>query len=290
MQYFLLIFGVFFYFQSMAQFNIDLGNDTIFCPPYPDTVQANHQMGSNLMIQQGTAPYTYAWHMEPYHFPGSTLVFHASTFLDDTTSATPNFLGGLDEIMFFLTVVDANNQTAMDSIKVYSPKFSVGFPIQQEAILLGDSILTGYPNIWGGIPPLTYLWRPNHGLLDSTNASFWTKPTQTTAYYLTVTDSAGCKGSAGISVIVYVSSLGVDEMIAEERDIVLYPNPITGAINLKDEGEIVKRVQIMDAFGRLLAEIKSNDFPYNMGNFAKGTYILKIETEVGFTSRSIVLK
>lgn len=57
----------------------------------------------------------------------------------------------------------------------------------------GDSVfLSGMHNVGGGFPPYEYLWRPNHGLSDSTSLSFWAKPEFSIAYYVTKTDSAGC--------------------------------------------------------------------------------------------------
>ncbi|MFD1553082.1 hypothetical protein DNU06_12190 [Putridiphycobacter roseus] len=290
MKYILFVFSFLIYQNSICQFSIDLGNDTVFCPAYPDTATVSHQLGINTIFNQGTPPYSYSWYMAPYTFPGSSLVFHASTFLDDTATLTPNFLGGLDEMEFFLSVTDANNQIAKDSITIYYPKFTFGLPIQYESILLGDSILTGFVNVFGGIPPLTYLWRPNHGLLDSTNTDFWTKPLQTTAYHLTLTDSAGCKGTGGTAVIVYISSLSIENLIAEENNIVLYPNPSTGIIYINDEKQSTNSVQIFDAMGRFLVEMEPSNFQFDLSNFAKGTYLLQIETDENVISRRIILK
>jgi len=267
---------------------IDLGNDTVFCPPFPDTSQVVNTLGTNLQIDQGVAPFTYKWTMVPHVIGSFTL--YASHYLSDTTIAQPALLGGKDEMRFFLSVTDATGQEASDSITVYSPHFMIHLGYFIHHIVEGDSIQLGCNNIAGGMGPLTYLWRPNHGLLDSTSVNFWTKPSITTAYYPTVTDSVGCKAQAGFGCIVVVNYLNINETLKSSKPITLFPNPTTGTIQLKDDQNQAINVQIFDANGRLIDEIYPNNFPYNLSNYAKGTYFLKIETEIGRENRTIVLE
>ena len=274
-----------------SQMTIDLGSDTVFCPPYPDSTQVNHLLGTNLLISQGTPPYTYLWETDPYYFPNSGFTLYTSDYLNDTTLANPILSGGRDTMAFILTVTDAAGQTASDSITVYNPLFFIHLGYFIHAILPGDSIQLGCSNIAGGMGPLTYLWRPNHGLLDSTNATFWTKPTVTTAYYPTVTDSAGCKAMAGTACIVVISGLDVIDHFSENSStIALYPNPTTGKVQLKDGKKLAKRIQIFNANGQFITEVLPTNFPYDMSHFAKGTYHLKITTSTNVEQRIVILK
>ncbi|MDX1349413.1 MAG: T9SS type A sorting domain-containing protein [Putridiphycobacter sp.] len=275
---------------GFGQMTIDLGNDTVFCPPYPDTVPITNVLGTNLVIDQGTAPYTFTWFTEPYLIPYTSFTLFTSDYLNDTTIAEPILQGGRDTMEFFLTVTDATGQTATDSLVVYHSFFTVHLGYFVHYILEGDSIQLGCNNIGGGMGPLNYLWRPNHGLLDSTSVNFWTKPTVTTAYYPTVTDSVGCKAQAGFGCIVVVNYLNIIEALKSNSLITLFPNPTTGTIQLKDDQNQAINVQIFDATGKFVLEIKPVDFPFDMSGFTKGIYFLNIQTEVGVETRTVVLE
>lgn len=269
---------------------IDLGNDTVFCPPYPDTAQVSNILGSNLIISGGQPPYNFEWSTEPYSLSFGNFTLYTSDYLNDSTIAQPALSGGRDTMQFYLTVTDANGQSATDSIIVYTPVFYIHLGYFIHHITLGDSVHLNCLNIDGGIGPLTYLWRPNHGLLDSTNASFWTKPEVNTAYYVTVTDSKGCKVRAGSGCIVVVEYLGIDDLLNSESLVTLSPNPTTGTILLKDEENITKNIQIYDAIGRFIADVLPSSFPYDLSSYAKGTYFFKIETEEGNETKTVVLE
>jgi hypothetical protein len=53
---------------------------------------------------------------------------------------------------------------------------------------------------------------PNHGLTDSTSLAFWAKPANFVAYYLTLTDSAGCVATGAPVYHVNVLPVSVVKM------------------------------------------------------------------------------
>lgn len=70
-------------------------------------------------------------------------------------------------------------------------------------------MLEGNPELIGGTPittsPITYSWYPNQDLSDISVANPSVNPKETTVYYLTITDTLGCKGTDSVLVTVFPS-------------------------------------------------------------------------------------
>ncbi|MEO6883528.1 MAG: gliding motility-associated C-terminal domain-containing protein [Bacteroidia bacterium] len=66
------------------------------------------------------------------------------------------------------------------------------------SICKGDSVQLGKAVLQG----FTYNWYPTTGLSNNTSAQPWAKPAQTTTYYLSVQDSAGCSSTDTVTVTV----------------------------------------------------------------------------------------
>jgi len=73
----------------------------------------------------------------------------------------------------------------------------------------------------------TYLW--NNSSIDS---SFYVKPTATTVYTVTGSNSSGCKGTSDVSVFVGNCTEGVNAIASNTPDIEVYPNPTTRQFDL----------------------------------------------------------
>jgi hypothetical protein len=273
-----------------CQMTIDLGNDTVFCSG--DTVR---ELGTNLTIIGGQPPYVYSWSISEPYLLGGTIPLYTYHFLSDTSIQNPLLIDGFGltatSQKFIVEVEDSNGQIAIDTIIVHFSTFVIDITFLNIYILYGDTVhFNAGSAVSGGLGPLSYLWRPNHGLIDSTSINFWAAPQHNINYYPVVTDSAGCSFEAPAYYSVYVGFLDVNETLESNKSITLYPNPTTGSIQLKDEEKQAKTVQIFDAFGKFITEVKPIDFPYDMSHFAKGTYFLNIQTDVGLETRTVVLE
>lgn len=184
----LIIFFLSFSLISFSQLTIKAGKDTTYCAGFsPDTMY----LGENLVIENGTEPFSYRWECRFELTPN--LIFTASDFLHDTTSANPYFIDWLtlpNRFRFTLHVTDSENNTAKDSITV---GFSgCGCPTGYQVIRLnkGDSVWLD-----AGIPSAniekTY-WEPSYGLSNPDSSATWCKPDSTMNYSIVSVDTFGC--------------------------------------------------------------------------------------------------
>ena len=81
---------------------------------------------------------------------------------------------------------------------------------------------------------------------------------------------------------------GIDEY--ELNNVVVYPNPTTGLILIKNEELRMKSVEVYDVFGKLLNVMSVNDHTANLdlSGYAKGTYFVRVITERGIVTKRVV--
>jgi hypothetical protein len=190
MKQLLLTYCIFLmYLPLNAQLKVDAGNDTTFCSGFGQTDTLF--LGSGLKIENGAPPYSYRWETKLELTPN--LIFTASDFLNDTTSANPYFKDWLalpNRIRFTVQVTDAENNTAKDSITV---GFSgCGCPTGYQVIHLnkGDSVWLD-----AGIPSDNIekiYWEPAYGLSNPDSSATWCKPDSTMNYSIVSVDTFGC--------------------------------------------------------------------------------------------------
>jgi hypothetical protein len=280
----LLFMGV--VFQAMTQLKADAGQDIVVCVNLDGNVESR-AIGGTPAATGGIEPYSYYWEAEYIRTIGNYFDrISAADFLSDTTAANPLvILAEGDTIHFRLTVTDATGAIAIDSSTVYFSRFFTHAGYQELTINQGDSVyLSGMTNVAGGIAPYEYLWRPNHGLSDSTSLSFWAKPFESIAYYLTLTDSAGCTATGAPSYYVFVQHASVNEQ-SENPAIKIFPNPAVDLVNVEINNPISGRLTlgISDNSGRLLYEKETDDHyvEFPLSGYPSGIYILHIRSESG---------
>ena len=263
-----------------GQFVANAGEDIVVCSDWNgvDTVE----IGGNPTASGGTPPYTYIWETS---WTVGSWTYTASDFLNDTTLPNPSVINSGEDLMFYLTVIDNNSNICTDTIHVDFSNFGTHLAYFTYEIQEGDSIfLSGFENVMGGIPPLQYLWRPNHGLSDSTSLSFWAKPEQSVAYYLTVTDSSGCFAVGAPVYIVNVIPVSINTNYSKARTIV-FPNPSTDYLTLSIEETIEERItyRIFNNLGQLIVEKETpnNKITIKTVNLNRGIYFFVITSETG---------
>jgi len=218
--YLALLFSIFICFslKSYSQLTVNVGKDTTYCTKLYRT---EIPMGLKVNIQNGVAPYTYAWEctIVPY---GILEPQTASDILNDSTLISPKIKDEVGlyakQIKLKLHVTDHAGNTAMDSINV---RFSVfGYLDRNWVIELnkGDSILFIHTTIGGGIEPLTFKWQPRTGLSNPDNLVTWAKPEVSTEYEIIATDSCGCVSEPNLVYDVKVITTNVEEFTAQKEN------------------------------------------------------------------------
>ena len=134
-------------------------------------------------------------------------------------------------------------------------------------ITSGGSTTLSVPNN----PQWSYLWSTG-----ATTNSITVSPTQTTAYYVTVTNGP-CVATAGVNVTVVT---GVNEW--GTADLHIYPNPTTGIVNVElgtAEGWKNGEIQVFDVYGRMLTVVETmytSSLQIDLSRYATGVYMLKV--------------
>lgn len=278
--------------MTFSQLNVDAGQDTTICVTWNSTSPLI--LGGNPTASGGTAPYTYSWEANYVYTVGSfTTIIPASTFLSDTTIANPNFVYSVESpVVFSLKVSDALGQITFDTVIVSFSTFGTHLLEYSHSMFAGDSIkFVSTPNVGGGTPPFTYLWKPNNGLIDSTlYNNFWLKPIVSTSYYITVTDSVGCVVSGTPVFHIYIDHLGIDDLLnSAEEKIVVYPNPTNGKLLLKNSGLDIYNIKIFNHQGKLLEESSNHkEKDIDLSSFEDGTYTIVFTIDGVSTSKQII--
>ncbi|MEA3463008.1 MAG: T9SS type A sorting domain-containing protein [Bacteroidota bacterium] len=271
MGYFIRIFTLILIFAvsnvCYSQVGADAGNDTAFC-------SSNYEgatIGGNPSAIGGTEPYTYTWSAK-YEYAGR--IYTASSFLEDTSVANPVFSSSFDDsAVFHLSVTDANDDIAFDSVMVRFSNYIICLGECRHEISLGDSAQLGHC-ISGGIPPFKYAWTPEKTLSDPTSESPWAKPQSYTHYELVYTDSIGCQTTFHCHVYIIPSGIETDDSGGDYLQI--YPNPASGIVNFtfnhpQHDNSVLK---LFSVEGRLVKEALVNDpvLTVDLSDLGQGLY------------------
>lgn len=266
----------------------DAGIDHAICVRINTGVDSSI-IGGQPSVTGGVPPYSYSWSFTLIDPSGYET--HASHFLNDTTLANPmvvnysNYYNDHSNLPYlYLKVTDSTGATSMDSIRITFSTFvmtlggTISFYITQ-----GDSVHCFGGDVSGGIGPSTYLWTPNHGLIDSTNYEFWTMPDTTTRYTLTITDSLGCSqsGQEGI-VAVTVFPVGIEN--GPKTSLKVYPNPASDYLQIERKGQMeTETFSLYDITGKeiLKTQIHSELQQIDVSQLAKGSYTYLLGKSTG---------
>lgn len=275
----------FYYGSIIGQCFTNAGPDIIICTNMfgVDTTQ----IGVTSSTIGGIPPYTYSWETNYTVTVGiTTITKTASEFLNDTTLETPLVVASAENpVIFILTVTDSIGNICTDTVVIQFSHFMINLGYLTFNIAQGDSIYLNYgTNVSSNFPPFQYLWKPNIGLSDSTSYAFWAKPNSSVAYYVTLTDSAGCSIEVAPYYYINVSPVGLNEFKNERFKITAFPNPTKGIINFFGEYENNCNLlfEFFDTKGQLIKKTESKDrtFQLKTDAFSKGIIFYKV-TEQG---------
>ncbi len=76
----------------------------------------------------------------------------------------------------------------------------------------------------------------------------------------------------------------------ELNNVVVYPNPTTGLVQIKNEEWRMENVEVYDAYGKLLnrTSVNGHTASLDLGGYAAGTYFVRITTEKGVVTKRVV--
>lgn len=267
-----------FSFSTYGQLSLKIGNDTTYCAD-PNTTFI--PMGLKVNIQNGVAPYTYAWECEivPY---GTLKPQTASDVLNDSTLMSPTLTDGVwlyaaDKNKFILHVTDHAGNHVKDSLNV---KFSTcgcvtGYQVIE--LMQGDSVLLDAGKPGGSIA--AYYWEPELGLLTPDSPATWCKPTVTTDYNIVRVDTSGCICSCH-AYQIRVTPTG-SEVIQSNAERILQPVQKGSKVYFSNRSNHEASVSVFSLEGKLILQCNTtNDsFEISPDLAKKGTYIVKISLD-----------
>ncbi len=193
---FIFFWLLLFYHQSNGQLRVDAGNDVIVCANYNEEYK-NVKLGGCPAASGGVEPYSYTWSGKLNVYPNADIWVFASDVLEDSTKSNPALKMDPPEdwMTLYLTVRDAENNIACDSVKIRASTYTIyTIGARKAEIKKGDSVqFYGNPFFESNFFPLTFVITPSKGLADSTDIFGWVKPDTSTAYFLQATNPIGCK-------------------------------------------------------------------------------------------------
>lgn len=189
----------------------------------------------------------------------------------------------LTQTTYVVEAIDNNGCDARGELTVdvlYSPFLFINSVPNPPNICLGDSILleasAGFVN---------YYWF--NGMTGDRIVDF---PTQDSWYMVEAVDSNGCVVKEDIWAYVDSCNTSVNELF--DNQLKIYPNPTYSKVNIELPKGIVANISLRDFQGRILHQRK-NVFEYyifNTKDFAKGTYLIKIESTEGEYSTKLLIE
>lgn len=258
--------------QTMGQCSVDVGNNMTVCV---DLGLFELTLGEDLIIDNGTPPYTYAWSC---NYSIGSLDFTASDFLNDTTLANPELIDWVDDSLeFHISVTDLNQNTCSDTLLVFFCQYGITLEDKQTTIMQGDTTQL-YPGVYGNCDPVEYQWVPDYNISDPNvpNPLVW--PGTTTYYVATAIDSAGCE-ITDETFEVFVNPLNTIELEGN-TSIKIFPNPMTDFVVVEISGFSMNnlRIALYDSQGRIVSEtnISGNRTKIKKENLHAGLYIYQL--------------
>lgn len=277
--------------QAQNSCTADAGGDRVFCLPafgdstLPDTSQLT--LGGFPAASGGIEPYTYTWTMTPIILEKGQVI-SAADILDDTTAANPlvTFFQS-DEQTFFLTVRDSTGAVCRDTVTIKQNIWDISLVDYDFFIEEGDTITLNEPNFSpqnGEIDSV--LWRPRHGMIDSTSMQPLVSPTQNTGYYATVWNKNGCRATGNPFQFVTVYPLSAVDR-SQNSDLTIYPNPARDFIRVEHSfGQNPKTfIQLIDLRGQTVKRVPYSNasVQIDLSDLSPGVYLVVVRDHGGNT-------
>ncbi|OBW42853.1 hypothetical protein AB670_00803 [Chryseobacterium sp. MOF25P] len=113
---------------------------------------------------------------------------------------------------------------------------------------------------------------------------FFAKGSSTTLAY-----HGGGTGNRGYAVLTKAGTLGVNDVFAENKKVLLYPNPAKETVSFKNADKI-KSVDIYESTGRKVKTVKIDGDNINVSDLKSGNYYFEITLKDGSTAYQKLIK
>ncbi len=275
-----------------AQCVADAGEDQHLCGNLFggfDTVA----LGGDPVVTGGTAPYTFSWSAR-LDMGWGGWVYWASDMLNDTSLAHPSLVQPMEEMWYILTVTDAEGNTCTDSVFVGLSLFGFIMENMPVNIVQGDSFqFFAGSNVEGSRPPFSYVWHPNESLSDSTSLTAWASPTESTDYYLTITDPMGCSVDGAPYYLVNVTPLGTGAEAGSGSSLNAFPSPADRQFTVVPGRSFTSgaELRVLDMNGRVLERSSATRGTrvIHCGHWSSGIYTVEVLGAKGVEGRCRIL-
>jgi len=144
--------------------------------------------------------------------------------------------------------------------------------------------------VYIGIPPFTYLWTTNsktYTIKDSTISNPTFSFLGEVTVYLKVADACGYVTYDTLTLSMNKTGISDYEL---PDNVLIFPNPTNNVLHIEINGNIeIKAISIYNIDGKLIEKNKYsfNSGQLNIGNLAKGSYTINIETAKGIFTKII---
>jgi hypothetical protein len=191
---------------SISSLAVSLGQDLLLC--LGDTIRIGN------IATGGIPPYSYVW--------------NPPTGLDSSTIARPRARPTVPSV-YVVTVTDWAGCAASDTLAINVTPKPIANAGRDTTICRYETALIGNLAV-SGTAPYTYSWSPVTGLSNPLIAKPLARPTSSTSYILTVTDSKGCRAKDTVLVTVraYPSITGLKDTVVCRGDSIRIPTVVVG--------------------------------------------------------------
>ena len=246
----------------------------IFCPPYD---------GFNYSKTQGQAyaPATYAWrYTASCHNPneGSAQQLPNGNSLLSLTVC--NSIVEVDHngttLWSFNSFGRVTNAMRYSECYVRGPVAFAGASSSEIWRGTTDTLYSHATSVTENNPAYTYSWTSVPPGFTSSLQNPTVSPTSTATYIVNITDTnLGCSDTA--SVTVHVVLTGINEQAGSKNELVIYPNPTDGIVNIKGAGEQDLEITVRNVYGEPILNVSGSP-TLDLSGFAKGIYYLTIRS------------
>ena len=219
---------------------------------------------------------------------GDSIIFeidHSYTNIIWSTGDTTNriVVAPTTQTTYVVEAIDSSGCEARGEIIVdiyTSPSLSIFSSPNPPMICLGDSVVLEASSGF-----VSYSW--NNGM---TGDRILDDPTLDTWYMLTAVDSNGCMVQEDIWVYVDTCISSINNF--SETQISIYPNPTSGKVNIDLPKREIFQFTLTDLLGKVVLQEDniSGKYIFETKNFAKGTYLIKLENVKGKYNRKLLIE
>ncbi len=148
-------------------------------------------------------------------------------------------------------------------------------------------VLLGVPAVAG----VSYSWQPSDSLNYTNIAEPFANPTESTWYYVTLTDTSikySCQSRVD-SVFVEVKNCSVGINEAAQKQIIIFPNPTSGILQFETTTQDkITQINLHDITGKPLQKFQHS--PIDISAYATGAYMISIHFSDGTTVYKKIVK